>query len=238
MKYVTSDLHGYPLEKFKHLLEQAGFGKGDELYVLGDVIDRNGDGGIEMLRWMIKQPEIHFLRGNHEDMLLKSLFLFEESSPAYVSRSQYSAFSCWVWNGGEPTINSLRELKKNNPAAFDEIISYLQKAPVYRELTVDGRRYILTHGGIGNYEQGRPLDSYEDDDFIWFRPDIDTEYGDDAKVICGHTPVFLFGEEYAGRPLVRETWIDIDTGAAYGVHPTILRLEDERAFCVRGSRAA
>ena len=39
MIYVVSDLHGYPLEKLKKLLEKANFGKDDFLYILGDVID-------------------------------------------------------------------------------------------------------------------------------------------------------------------------------------------------------
>ena len=41
-------LHGYPLEKFKMLLNKAGFCDDDELFILGDVIDRNGDGGEAM----------------------------------------------------------------------------------------------------------------------------------------------------------------------------------------------
>ena len=45
MIYVISDLHGYSIEKLKKLLETAKFGKEDFLYILGDVIDRNGDGG-------------------------------------------------------------------------------------------------------------------------------------------------------------------------------------------------
>lgn len=49
MTYVISDLHGYPLDKFKILLDQAGFSKNDELFILGDIVDRNGDGGVEML---------------------------------------------------------------------------------------------------------------------------------------------------------------------------------------------
>lgn len=49
MTYVISDLHGYPLEKFKKLLEKADFSGDDFLYILGDVVDRNGDGGVEML---------------------------------------------------------------------------------------------------------------------------------------------------------------------------------------------
>ena len=42
MIYVTSDLHGFPLSGFLHLLSLAEFSGKDELIVLGDVIDRNG----------------------------------------------------------------------------------------------------------------------------------------------------------------------------------------------------
>ena len=35
------------------LLDKAGFCDDDELFVLGDVVDRNGDGGVEMLMYLI-----------------------------------------------------------------------------------------------------------------------------------------------------------------------------------------
>lgn len=49
MIYVISDLHGYPFEKLKKLLQTAGFTKEDYLFILGDVVDRNGDGRREGL---------------------------------------------------------------------------------------------------------------------------------------------------------------------------------------------
>jgi serine/threonine protein phosphatase 1 len=69
MIYATSDIHGYPLDSFLRMLDSAGFGDTDTLYVLGDVIDRNGDGGIAMLRWIMNTPNVRFLLGNHEKML-------------------------------------------------------------------------------------------------------------------------------------------------------------------------
>ena len=48
MNYVTSDLHGYPLADFLRLLDKARFSDADDLIILGDVIDRNGDGGVEI----------------------------------------------------------------------------------------------------------------------------------------------------------------------------------------------
>lgn len=37
MIYVTSDIHGYPFEKFRKMLESVNFSADDFLYVLGDV---------------------------------------------------------------------------------------------------------------------------------------------------------------------------------------------------------
>lgn len=56
--YVISDLHGYPLKKFINLLDKSGFSDNDFLYILGDVVDRSGDGGIEILCWMLRQPNV------------------------------------------------------------------------------------------------------------------------------------------------------------------------------------
>ena len=61
MIYVTSDLHGYPRAAFQRLLDQAAFSPQDELIVLGDVIDRNGDGGVSLLLWMMQQPNIRLI---------------------------------------------------------------------------------------------------------------------------------------------------------------------------------
>ena len=44
--YVTSDLHGLPLADLKRLLNMVNFNDDDWLFILGDVIDRQNDGGI------------------------------------------------------------------------------------------------------------------------------------------------------------------------------------------------
>ena len=78
MIYVISDLHGYPPKRLLQLLEKASFGKQDFLYILGDVVDRNGDGGVETLNWLMYQTNVQLLRGNHESMLLANAFIFDE----------------------------------------------------------------------------------------------------------------------------------------------------------------
>lgn len=78
MIYVISELNGLELEKLKALLKLAKFGVNDWLFVLGDVIDRQNDGGVEILKWLLEQPNADLILGNHEAMLLSCDFLFEE----------------------------------------------------------------------------------------------------------------------------------------------------------------
>lgn len=83
MIYVTSDLHGYPIEKFKKLLKKVDFNDDDFLYVLGDVIDR-GEDGIKIIKWLMAQPNAQLLLGNHEAMMLACDFLFDEITEDFI----------------------------------------------------------------------------------------------------------------------------------------------------------
>ena len=68
MHYVCSDIHGY-YERFRKLLKKIDFSLDDEMYVIGDVIDR-GPEPIELLLYILSQPNIHLLIGNHEHMMM------------------------------------------------------------------------------------------------------------------------------------------------------------------------
>lgn len=225
MVYVTSDLHGYPLEKFKALLEKAGFSQNDFLYVLGDVIDRGND-GIKILRWLMSQPNAQLILGNHEKMLLDCDFLFEEITEESIDRltgSKLGVYSTWLSNGGTPTLNALKATRKSE---IKYILEYLREAPLFETETVNGRDFVLTHSGLGCFKTDKKLTEYSKTDLLWTRPSINTRYFDDITTVFGHTPTVYYGEEYRGRAVVTDTWIDIDTGAAMGLDPMLLRLDD------------
>ena len=65
--YVMSDIHGQ-FDALMRMLEQIGFTEEDELYILGDVIDR-GSKSIECIKWIMEQDNVLTLLGNHELML-------------------------------------------------------------------------------------------------------------------------------------------------------------------------
>ena len=44
------------------------------------------------------------------------------------------------------------------------------------------------------------------------------------------TSTVAYGEEYDGKIIKTETWIDIDVGAGFGRQPVLLRLDDMKEF--------
>ena len=228
MIYATADLHGYPLDAFRKLLASARFGAEDVLYVLGDVIDRNGDGGVRLLRWLMAQRNVHLLMGNHEAMLLSCDFLFrEERLPALKSLKpgRRALVRSWIAHGGKPTMEALSDLHLREPWAFARLMEGVRRMPLYATVSAGGRDLLLVHSGLGNFDPYRPLKDYAPDELLNHRPTRKEHYYDEILTILGHTPTTkLHGQP--GRMLRMPTWIDIDTGAGKGGAPMLLRLND------------
>lgn len=234
MIYVISDLHGYPLEKLKKLLEKAHFDENDFLYILGDVVDRNGDGGVEILTWLLSQPNVQLILGNHEAMLLACEFLFDEITEDSISSfdsEKMEILTNYQLNGGDVTLNALSKLNKASPETVADILDYLHDAPLYEAVTAGGKDYFLVHSGIDDFEKGRKISEYPADAFIWAWPELEDEYFDDITTVFGHTPTKYYGEEYSNKIIKTRTWIAIDMGAGDGVtEPVLLRLNDMAEF--------
>lgn len=233
MIYVISDLHGYPLEKFQALLQKAKFSESDFLYILGDVVDRNGDGGVEMLGWLTEQPNIQLLLGNHEAMLLACSFVFEEiteQSVKALTAEKFQVLNTYMQNGGAVTLQALRALRKTAPGKISEILEFLREAPLYEAVTVGKRDFLLVHAGLGDFEPHKKISQYDMHDLLWSRPSLQDEYFDDILTIFGHTPTMYYGEMYTGKILKTRTWINIDVGVGSGQPPVLLRLDDLREF--------
>lgn len=225
MIYVTSDLHGYPFEKFKKLLDKVNFGNDDFLYVLGDVIDRGND-GIKILKWLMTMPNTQLIIGNHEAMLLACDFLFEEITETSISNltgEKLSDYLTWISNGGQTTINALVSISKEE---INYILEFLRDSPLFDAVSVNGRDFLLTHAGLGNFNPDKKLIDYTVNELLWTRPNITDKYFSDKITVFGHTPTVCFGSEYKGKAIVTSTWIDIDTGVSAGFKPMLLRLED------------
>lgn len=233
MIYVISDLHGYPLANFKKLLEKAAFSDDDFLYLLGDCIDRNGDGGVEMLCWLLEQPNVQLILGNHEAMLLACSFVFEEITEETINAltaEKMGLLQQYMQNGGDVTLKALRDLRNRAPDLIADIFDYLHGAPLYEAVSAGGKDFLLLHSGIDHFEKDKRLSQYAQDDFLWTWTSLETDYYDDIITVFGHTPTLTYGEEYTGKILKTRTWIDIDVGAGFGQEPVLLRLDDLQEF--------
>ena len=231
--YVTSDLHGTAPERLQALLAKAGFGPDDWLYILGDVIDRTGDGGVRMLLWLMQQPNVQLLRGNHEEMLLSCAFVFDEITKDSVQSldvNKMDRLNNYVYNGGDVTLERLHRLSKHNPERIREILDYLQETPLYESVEAGGRTFLLVHAGIEGFDPGRKLSEYPAKAFLWPRPAMEDEYFPDVITVFGHTPTIVYDWASRGRIYHAPHWIDIDVGVHGGYAPALLRLDDLAEF--------
>ncbi len=229
MIYVTSDLHGYSLENFKDFLNKVGFCDKDFLYILGDVIDRGPD-GIKILKWLMLQPNVELLLGNHEAMLLACDFLFDEITEDSISKltgTKLNIYMTWISNSGQATLDALSGVRDKE---IQYILEYLREAPLYETVTANNRDFVLVHSGLGKFGKDKKLSEYTPTDLIWTRPSLNTRYFDDVTVVFGHTPTVCYGNEHLGKIVKTDTWINIDVGVGIGQEPVLLRLDDTKEF--------
>ncbi|MCD7722947.1 MAG: metallophosphoesterase [Clostridiales bacterium] len=236
MIYVTADLHGLEPENFQKLLKKANFSENDFLLILGDVIDR-GEHGIELLQHIMGQANMELLIGNHEAMMLSCSFMLDEiteKSIAELDSGKMQLFTNWLENGGGVTLKKLGELNAKSPEAVRDIFDFLNEAAFYEAFSVNEKDFIFTHSGFENFSPDKKLSEYCAHELIWNRPQLTDRYFDDITVIFGHTPTMYYGEEYKGKILKTDTWIDIDVGVGMGQSPVLLRLDDMREFYLNG----
>ncbi len=233
MIYVTSDLHGLPLSKLKELLKKVNFSDNDWLYILGDVIDRQNDGGVEILKWLLEQSNVQLILGNHEAMLLSCDFIFEkitEESVENFGKEQMELLNNYMLNGGDVTLKALKKLKDKSPDTVEYIIEYLKEAPLYETVSAGEKDFLLCHSGLDNFSPEKAPEDYTVDELLWAWPEIDDRYYDDIITVFGHTPTMSYDKNMKGKILKTDTWIDVDVGVPYGNPPAILRLDDLQEF--------
>ena len=218
--YVVSDIHGY-YWRFMNLLTQVHFDpRKDELYVLGDIIDR-GLHSKEMLEWAYDQPSsVHFLRGNHEDMMLgiakcyqkwiEDNNTFVNADEEYYYRYDFVYNNVWTtWNGGLQTFEYLLSLPR---AQREDILDWVERWPLFYDIEVNDRRFVLVHAGFAmngmrlhddRFERGinvnvdiKDFPTQNSQSLLWIR---DNWFLDDTELPCdvifGHTnSVYVFNK--------------------------------------------
>lgn len=173
------DIHGR-FEKYMRMLKEIGFRKSDDLYVLGDMIDK-GSEPIKVIKDMSMRANVFPILGDSEYTALK---IFKNAKrKGREDAAIKHEIDEWVKVGGGVTAAQFVALPNDEREALTE---YIEELPLYEELTVNGKNFILVHAGLSNFKIDRPLDDYSPEELIFEKADINTRYFTNATLISGH----------------------------------------------------
>lgn len=195
-RFAISDIHGCA-KTFQQLLEdQLKVQPEDEIYLLGDYIDRGPDskGVIDLIHtYQENGYHFHCLAGNHEDMLLQAL-------------NDGDSHSLWEHvNGGDTTLDSFDV--KSADQIPESYLNFIRDLGYYITLP----DYLLVHAGF-NFDAPDPFSDLRA--MLWIRGfKTDPEVTEGRKIVHGHTPRPL--EAIQKDVQNKLDTLNIDNGCAY-----------------------
>ncbi len=201
-KIAISDVHGCQ-RTFVALLDRLAFTTADQLYLLGDYVDRgqNSKGVIDHI-WALQEDgyQVQCLRGNHEDIVL-------------TAQHSLEGLEGWLQTDGRRTMDSFGVQRITDiPEPYLEFMRCLGYW-----LQVD--EYILVHAGL-DFALLNPLSS--PDEMLWIRcwyDQIRYDWLGDRIIVHGHTPTKCSEIESMLRQLEQKRYIDIDAGCVFWNFP-------------------
>ncbi len=190
---AIGDIHGCSKTFNKLLFDNLRIELTDEIYCLGDYIDRGFDSkGVVDLILKLRSDgfQIHTLRGNHEQLMIDSPLDRE-------------IFQNWFLLGGNRTLKSFG------------VENYTELQPIYRnffestQLYIEHEKFIFVHAGL-NFNRS---DIFEDKEaMLWIRSmNVNLQKLAGRILIHGHHPKpvsEIMKQEIAGE-------INIDGGCVY-----------------------
>jgi len=227
--YAIGDIHGR-LDLLDTLIGKISADRAahpaarNKLIFLGDYVDR-GNQSRELLDLLSRGPidgfETIYLRGNHEDYLLRFL---EDASDA----------ASWLYFGGANTLISYGVPASPLQTDPDRLIAIQQKfrnvLPARHlaflrglEISHVAGDYFFVHAGI---RPGIPLDEQSPDDLLWIRDEFLTSNANHGRVV-------VHGHSVRKRPELLANRIGIDTGAYDTGILTCLVLQGEGQWLLR-----
>jgi len=198
-RYVIPDIHGC-FKTFSELLQKISLTKSDELYLLGDYIDR-GPHSSKVLDLIIELKKNNYkifpIMGNHENNAVELQQMIDtDSYSRYISITNNSA-----------------DLLENGKTLKSKYEDFIVSLPYYYLLN----DFILVHAGL-NTEIDNPFDDIES--ILQMR---DFEYTEknqmvgNRKIIHGHDPTDL--DTIKEKIDERSSIIPLDNGCVYSEIP-------------------
>lgn len=170
--YIMSDVHGQ-YKAYRKMLQNIKFGKEDQLYVLGDVIDRGPD-GLSIIWDIMHRKNVELILGNHEFMLLNALEYLRDREAGKLPKldeDNLSPFELWTHpcNGGEGTCLEFMDFDVEKQKAMEE---FLRSCNLIKRIRVENKSYHLSHSFSLNRPFGKEVPlaklSYKDaEKIVW-----------------------------------------------------------------------
>ncbi|MFZ4635591.1 MAG: metallophosphoesterase family protein [Saprospiraceae bacterium] len=197
-KFAISDIHGCS-KTFLALLDKIKFSSSDELYLLGDYVDRGPDskGVLDIIMQLQANGyAVHCLRGNHEQLVLYALTSLE-------------GLENWAAGDGQTTLDSFGVARFTDiPAPYVAFLNGL-----HHIIYVD--EYILVHAGL-NFRLPDPVgDPWSLLTIRHWQDDINRAWLKNRIVVHGHTPMMRDAIVFQCEDLVNQQYLDIDGGCVY-----------------------
>lgn len=190
-RICIGDVHGH-YDTLMALLELVAPTQTDEVYFLGDLIDR-GPKSAEIIEF-IRTSSYQSLLGNHEMMMLEAI--------APDGSVDENTFVAWYHSGGSNTLQSY-----NHKIPYEHLL-WLRDRPTHLDLG----DIWLVHAGLDPH---MPITEQGAEQFCWVRGEFHSypqPYFADKLVIVGHTITFTFPGVEPGQLAQGAGWLDIDTG--------------------------
>jgi serine/threonine protein phosphatase 1 len=185
-RWVIPDIHGCANTLKALIEEQIKPTRNDELYFLGDYIDRGPDskGVIDYIRTLQKDEYlITALKGNHEDFLLELYDAELKSANAWYNVFGSRKRRNWFAIGGRECLKSFGIANlKEIPL---EYIEWMKSLQYYAKLD----DFVLVHAGL-NFKHSDPFKDKHS--MMWIRDyPIQPWKIQNRRIIHGHVPVSL-----------------------------------------------
>ena len=182
-QWVIPDIHGY-INTLKCLVEERiKPSREDELYFLGDYIDRGPDarGVIDYIRGLQNDGySITPLKGNHENFMVELYDAELRPETSWLFNFNKSKRQAWDKVGGKATLESfgVSGLKEVPP----DYVEWMRDLTYYIELD----DFVLVHAGL-NFMKMDPFSDKEA--MLWSRDyEIIPRKIGNRRIIHGHTP--------------------------------------------------
>lgn len=179
--FVVSDIHGC-FDQFEEIISE--WNKEDLFYILGDLLDR-GPKSLKVIETVMELCEtypnkVFFIKGNHEDILIKFLENPEEKYENYIKNGGLATLSNLL---GQNIPEDVHEIVRQIKEKYPTILQFIKNAPLYKQ----EEQLLFTHAGFNS--EFEDFTQTTDIEFIWIRKHYEKPNKTPYVNIFGHTPV-------------------------------------------------